>query len=214
MPTSNHRNISKIIDIVIKLEPKKVLDIGSGFGKFGVLCREYLELWDSDEYLNWTRTIDTIEIYSDYINPIHKFIYNNIYIGDASEIVRTLPKYDLILVIDVLEHFEKERGKIFIEECLHVSKSLLISLPQYPSEQHEVFGNKSESHISKWTKEELKRMGCTCFLRSDDHFIVLISNEKTIRTIKNAVLREKFRFLLKYQQYIPFSSLAIKWIRK
>ena len=34
------------MDINIALKPFSILDIGSGFGKYGVLCREYLELWD------------------------------------------------------------------------------------------------------------------------------------------------------------------------
>ena len=29
--------------------PSSVLDIGTGFGKYGLLCREYLELWDGRE---------------------------------------------------------------------------------------------------------------------------------------------------------------------
>ena len=46
MPSSQYYHISKIMEMIISLNPKSVLDIGSGFGKFGVLCREYLELWD------------------------------------------------------------------------------------------------------------------------------------------------------------------------
>ena len=46
MPSSQYYHISKIMEMIISLDRKSVLDIGSGFGKFGVLCREYLELWD------------------------------------------------------------------------------------------------------------------------------------------------------------------------
>jgi hypothetical protein len=51
-----------------------------GFGKYGVLCREYLELWDGREnYHEFKRRIDGVEAYDKYITPIHKFVYNNMY---------------------------------------------------------------------------------------------------------------------------------------
>ena len=46
MPSSQHYHISKIMDLIININPMSILDIGTGFGKYGVLCREYLELWD------------------------------------------------------------------------------------------------------------------------------------------------------------------------
>ena len=46
------------MDIIIALKPFSVLDIGSGFGKYGVLCREYLELWDGRQEYKFLRRID------------------------------------------------------------------------------------------------------------------------------------------------------------
>jgi hypothetical protein len=207
MPTSYHGNISEIIDIIIKLDPQKILDIGPGFGKFGVLCREYLEFWDGrNNSKNWIRTIDAIEIFADYINPVHKFIYNNIYIGDAFDIIPTMQtKYDLILLIDVLEHLEKDKGEIFINKCLEKSNNVLISMPRDPSEQAEAFGNKFEHHVSKWSKQELKRLVCTYLFSSNKSFIVLISNKATIKLIKKYHFIEKFR-PFNFLRSIPYSQ--------
>lgn len=214
MPTSSHRNLCKIIDIVIKLNPQRLLDVGSGFGKFGVLCREYLELCDGrDDYKNWIRTIDTIEIFSDYITPIHKFVYDNIYIGDAFEIIQTLEmKYDLILLIDILEHIEKEKGILLVNNCLKKSNSILISIPKRPSEQYEVFGNKFESHVSKWTKKELERMGHSHLIMTDESFIVLIADKNTIRLTKKTFLLEIFRPLL--LKFLQSSRRFEHWIKR
>jgi 16S rRNA G1207 methylase RsmC len=44
MPTSNYEAISKILGEILVLDPRSVLDVGPGKGKYGVLCREYLNL--------------------------------------------------------------------------------------------------------------------------------------------------------------------------
>ena len=86
MPSSQHQQISKIIDYVMTIDPKSVLEIGVGFGKYGLLCREYLEFWkgDVDWQLpikeNWERRIDGIEAFESYINKHQDYIYDNLYI--------------------------------------------------------------------------------------------------------------------------------------
>jgi hypothetical protein len=45
------------MDNIIALKPKSILDIGTEFGKYGVLCREYLELWDGRQKYEFTRRI-------------------------------------------------------------------------------------------------------------------------------------------------------------
>ena len=66
MPTSHHSQINQIMQFVVLTDPKSLLDIGVGFGKYGFLAREFLELWDGREEIgNWTRRIDGIEIFTD-----------------------------------------------------------------------------------------------------------------------------------------------------
>jgi 2-polyprenyl-3-methyl-5-hydroxy-6-metoxy-1,4-benzoquinol methylase len=156
MPSSNSNQISHIIEIVRKLNPNSVLDIGTGFGKFGFLCREYLELWDGREkYNDWQRRIDGIEVYEKYVTSLQKLIYDNIYIGNALDVVPTLDhKYDLIMIIDVLEHFKSEEGRKLLKDCTRVGRNILISTPKDASNQGAVFGNEYESHKSQWTKEQ------------------------------------------------------------
>lgn len=55
------------MDLVTIMDPRSVLDIGTGFGKYGILCREYLELWDGrQQYSDFKRRIDGVEAYSPY----------------------------------------------------------------------------------------------------------------------------------------------------
>jgi hypothetical protein len=108
------------MDIIIALKPFSVLDIGSGFGKYGVLCREYLELWDGRQEYNFLRRIDGVEAFKNYITPLHKFIYNNIYTENIIDLVKKLDyTYDLVLLTDVLEHFTKDEGEWLLKKyCL------------------------------------------------------------------------------------------------
>src|SRR3972149_3569081 len=111
MPTSQYNQISKIMDLIIELNPKSILDIGVGFGKYGVLCREYLKFWVWDgthDFHDFKTRIDGVEAFEEYLTPIHAFVYDNIYKGDAKDLVDQLDtSYDLVLLIDVLEHFNK-----------------------------------------------------------------------------------------------------------
>ena len=71
------------MDCIVTLNPKSVLDVGVGFGKYGVLCREYLELWDGrGEYSQFLRRIDGVEVFANYITPLHKYVYDKVYTQD------------------------------------------------------------------------------------------------------------------------------------
>jgi hypothetical protein len=141
MPTSYPENISSIICFIRSLKPKSVLDIGPGFGKYGLLCREYLDIWNKWVYAKdkWSVRIDCLEAFPDYITPVHKYIYNNIYIGDAIEVIPTLKsKYEIALLIDVFEHFTKEEGEKLISNLKKKAKSILIAIPKKPGKQEDV----------------------------------------------------------------------------
>ena len=62
MPSSQHYHVSKILDLIVSINPKSVLNMRAGFGKYGFLCGEYLELWDGREsYSKFMRRIDEDE---------------------------------------------------------------------------------------------------------------------------------------------------------
>ena len=67
------------------INPHSVLDIGPGFGKYGVLCREFLEIWDGRYEYKFKRRIDCVEVFPDYITDLHRYIYNSIYTADAMD---------------------------------------------------------------------------------------------------------------------------------
>jgi 2-polyprenyl-3-methyl-5-hydroxy-6-metoxy-1,4-benzoquinol methylase len=179
MPSSQHYHISKIMDLIISVKPFSVLDVGCGFGKYGVLCREYLELWDGRQEYEFVRRIDGVEVFENYITPLHKFIYNNMYIENIINVISKLDySYDLVLLIDVLEHFSKGEGMLLLNNLLKKNKGILVSTPKKPSPQKDVFGNAFEIHKSLWKKKELSTLGKNYFIRDNVSHIVYITREQ------------------------------------
>jgi hypothetical protein len=158
MPSSHWQQINEILGVIISLKPRSMLDIGIGFGKFGVLAREYLELWDGRSiYNDWKCKIDGVEIFKEYRNPIHDYVYDNVYYGNVLNIIFGIPfHYDLILLVDVLEHFTKENGLKLLKFCEEMAGCVLVVTPHKVSAQKAVFGNEYETHRSQWQLEDLE----------------------------------------------------------
>lgn len=160
MPSSHTYQLNEIMELVILTEPKSILDIGCGFGKFGVLCYERLNLWYAKNYKNKNIAIDGIEGFPEYITPIHEFVYSNIYINDALTAMKNLTKkYDLALLIDVLEHLPRAEGEKLLYECLKVCKNIIVSTPKNIGDQGAEFGNEYEVHRAQWDREDFGKFG-------------------------------------------------------
>jgi len=120
MPTSHLHQLSHIVEAIDVLNPRTMLDVGVGFGKYGVLAREFLELRDGrSRYDDWQRRIDGIEVFEGYLTPLHRFVYDEIHIGNAIDVLPTLPAvYVLAWLVDGLEHFSKSDGDMVLRQCL------------------------------------------------------------------------------------------------
>jgi hypothetical protein len=185
------------MDIIYNLSPNSVLDVGSGFGKYGLLCREYLELWDGrQKYQEFLRRIDGVEVFDKYITPVHEFVYNNIYSEDIITLVDRLDfRYDLVLLIDVFEHFDKSTGQLLLTKLLQKNNSVLISTPKNPSAQKDAFENEYETHRAKWTKDELTGFRHSFFIRDRTHRIVYIGNKSNTNKLKRRIFFMCINFL-------------------
>jgi len=181
MPSSHYFQLNEIIDLISLTDPGKLLDIGVGFGKYGFLAREYLELWkDGGEYHKWERQIDGIEAFEPYLTPVHKFIYNNVFIGNALDILPSLKdEYDLILMIDVFEHFTFEDGMKLLGECRKKGRNILISVPIAMSPQESVYGNEFEMHKYAWKQEDFKHIPDKFFLKNVRSTICFIGEDSS-----------------------------------
>ncbi|MEP7146160.1 MAG: class I SAM-dependent methyltransferase [bacterium] len=157
MGTSNWQNISYNIDLVKRLDPKSILDVGVGFGRWGILFREFLEIWGDRNYTgNWNRIIDGVEIFPGYLRDYHKYFYTNIYNENALDFIKkTDCNYELINCGDVIEHFKKDDAIKFIADCVSKSRYVLINIPTGNNwKQDALNNNEHERHLSEWSNKD------------------------------------------------------------
>lgn len=126
--------------MVGQIKPKTVLDIGFGRGKYGFLLREY--------YSRILERVDGLDVFEPYVTPLQKLIYDNIYIANALDMEDPM-QYDLYLIIDVLEHWPRERAYALLDKLVTKGK-VIISTPRSIGEQGAEFGNEWERHITQW----------------------------------------------------------------
>jgi len=180
MPTSHFTQIPQVIEAVIDVNPDSILEIGIGCGKWSILCREYLEVWD--RYFNaWGErkiVMDGIEIHDLYSDSPGWIGYNAVHIGDATEIVPTLGHYDLIMLIDVLEHFEFSDGFALLQSCLDKSDAVLVAIPSVYFPTVEVWDNPHEIHKCAWAIADFELLGAVNVYRNADSLVVTVRREQ------------------------------------
>ena len=185
MPGSHTYQQNEIMELVILTNPKAILDVGCGFGKFGVLCFERLNYWympdgktPVNDYKNRNVVIDAVEAFSEYITPVHEYVYNTIYINNINTILEDInKKYDLVLLIDVLEHFTREEGERVIKKFLQISRNIIISTPKNIGVQKDSFGNKFEEHKTQWCKEDFVKFGNYFVIKNPFSYIVYLGKD-------------------------------------
>ena len=192
MPSSDPNIIGMILEIVRNLKPQSILDIGIGCGKYGVLFREYLDgHWTGRAFHNpktWETTIIGMEVWKDYITPVHEFVYNEIIICNALEWLKEhnhLGKFDLVFMGDIIEHFTKEEGFELIEilrtKWLAPDGHMVISTPNFTTrindEHLAVFGNTHEVHRCQWASEDFHKLNMKGPVYQGKHLVADLENK-------------------------------------
>lgn len=138
MPTSEHWQIPYVVDVIAREQPQTLLDAGSGFGKYGVLAREFAD----------PRRVDAVDALPPKLGG-----YDHVYLGDIRELGQVLPadvpRYDLVLFVDVIEHFEKPEGRRVLEDLLRRGRRVLVTTP-LGFRRQEIPGMPFETHRSGW----------------------------------------------------------------
>jgi hypothetical protein len=166
----------------MELQPRSILEIGAGFGKYGFLFREYLDIWAAAadparlDPANWQVQIDGIEVHEPYITDVQRRVYSRIIIGDAMTEIDSLGTYDLIFLGDVIEHFSKEDGQLLLQKCFrHCARTVIVTTPNYFNPQGAEYGNERETHHCLWTREDFLRYpGSQCYLVEDRYNLAVI----------------------------------------
>lgn len=169
MPTSQFHQLNEIVEAIVLTGPRSVLDVGVGFAKYGLLTREYLDRgWCQPEGANRTCRVDGIEGFPAYVTPLHRLVYDQLYVGDAREILPGLEvHYDLALLIDVIEHFDMPDGMRILAELSRHATNILVSTPRLFHTQHAIHGNELEVHRSHWRPEHFRSFTPHCFIANE-----------------------------------------------
>lgn len=149
MPVSDLHGFTPIMNEVALLAPKTVLELGIGFGLYGVVCRQVLDAqWGRIKPESWTATIAGVESFGAYRNPAWE-LYDVVTDIDFTETVEPLHGWDLVMMIDSLEHLTPDVGRPFLRALVKNNKHIIVSVPNGVMPQGEVYGNPHEAHL--WT---------------------------------------------------------------
>lgn len=147
MPSSNLAIALDVLAMVDQVPHRTVLDVGPGYGKYGLLLMEYLNVKPE--------LIDAVEAEGSYVekhrldrHPWYGTVLGGVDVLDLTP--KRLAHYDVVLMIDVIEHIDKAKALALLDRIVgHV----VIATPVDFFEQH-VHGVPSEDHVSHWTAED------------------------------------------------------------
>lgn len=171
----------QIIESVLRKEIKKgdkVLDLGCG----------------PQSPLKMLKENPDLELYSVGVDIFRPYIERNINIEKIhTEIIEenilniNFPdnSFDCAIMIDVIEHIEKENFHNFLPKLGKIAKKIIIITPNNFVEQDTYDENVYQKHVSGWTVKEFKDSGFRCFGLSG---LKSLRKELWVPKIKPAIL--------------------------
>lgn len=85
---------------------------------------------------------------------------SNLVLADAIRMpFRSGTVFDVILLIDVIEHLEKPEAREMIQHCKSISRKIVVFTPNGELEQRAYDGNPAQAHRSAWEFDDLRSMG-------------------------------------------------------
>ena len=77
MSNSPYQDTVFVLDLLRSLEPKSILDVGAGFGRWGYLLRCHMASGESlTVNSNQDLRIEAVEAFDENITPIYDCVYN------------------------------------------------------------------------------------------------------------------------------------------
>lgn len=148
-------NLPPIYQFILKrLFPKKsnlkVLDLGCGLGIAG-------ELFNFKKNHDFTG----VDFFQSYLNICRKDgYYSHIIKADLTKIKLANRSYDVVLLLQVLEHLPASEASILIKKAIKAAKEcVIVTVPNGYCSQEKYDHNKLHIHKSTWTMEQLKVLG-------------------------------------------------------
>jgi hypothetical protein len=176
--------IPVIVHLLTKLQPRSVLDVGKGFGKYGFLLHEYCGVDNStrpNPALTLSAqsrvTIDCVECNPDFLWPHLSHLYRQTFFGRIESLYNSLPNYDVVLMADVIEHLTKEEALPIVRHFVDGGSSVIVSSPRIFFEQ-DLFESPDERHLSHWTPDDFRPVAVCDYQNLDAGRVFLLSAKK------------------------------------
>ena len=133
---------------LIQPNPQRILDVGAGYGKHGVLLREYLDP---------TPVVHGVEAWEPYVEA-HRLrgIYDELHVRSVLDFTaQELAAYDLVVMGDVIEHIEKPDALALLDR---IAGWVVIATPlvHFHTDPHLP---PTERHVSHWTAADFDATG-------------------------------------------------------
>lgn len=212
MPVSDFHCISDVLHVVEAVMPKCMLDVGVGFGKWGVLCREVLDVYYQRlDRGSWSTRIEGVEIFEPYRNPIWSFAYDQVHVCDVEALLdKEGENFDLILCCDLIEHFEKDTGRRVLDKMLQRARVVIIVTPLGHFPQDAMYGNAHEEHKSEWAQEDFVNIPHLYKVIGTTFLCVLARDQADLRAVK---LRHPFEVLGAKKGAVELARFAVGRVR-
>lgn len=153
MPSSSNLPLPVVLSIIRVLEPRSVLDVGAGMGKYGRLIRMM-----NAQGLFQTK-LTAIEIDAGYVETYKlNEVYDEVIVADALELLKdSRRRYDLVIIGDCIEHLRKSHGIDLLNYLIYRSGYIAMVYPvEYP--QDAIGEHEQEAHISVWSETDFTGM--------------------------------------------------------
>jgi SAM-dependent methyltransferase len=153
--------LGKIIKEMVK--GYSILDIGCGDGRtFNPNSGIYIGIDNNDRIFTYKPNTTKFLMKYDFSNGLIPFLDKN---------------FDIVLLIDVIEHLEKDKAMILLKEAERIAKKkIIIYTPDGFLEQNEEEGKKRDVNFDKFDihrcgfdKQELENMGYIILVFSGDN---------------------------------------------
>ena len=136
--------------VIIK-NPRRLLDLGCGWGKLMVMLK-------MRNHIGKSVGVDIFE--PDLMKARKKGIYDSLILQDIRDISFPRKSFDVVLVNHVLEHLNKKQALNLIDKIEKIAKKeVIISTPVGLIESPDFSENKYQLHKSYFTPEDLERRG-------------------------------------------------------
>lgn len=142
-----------------------VLDVGPGRGKYGVLLREYVA---------GVAIVDAVEAWEPYVTDRLQCIYDAVFVGDVCDWKEPALSYDVVLMVDVLEHLTKPDGRALLDR---IPGNVVICTPAEFFQNPEAEEIPPERHRSLWRVGDFRddKRTRTCYVNAWGGLLVALT---------------------------------------